>query len=326
MDTIDLEFWMTNLPKQLRQTPLIHLAIPGSHDSMTSSITKSSKLAPDAEIILRRLNWMGPILRSFICRWCKTQDLDADRQLKHGIRYFDLRVATKPGCVYPYFVHGLYGDEVTSALSDIHNFVDAHPKEVIILDFQHFYAFTQESHRNLITLIDTIFKDQLVPSFRNMEDLTLDFMTVNNKFQVMVIYRSHYANDHPFLWKSFTFPTPWPETTRLSELLQKLNIGLERRIPTVAYVSQFLLTPTSWFVFKNIFSTLKQKCVIPFHQTKCEWIRSQNIGKHGVNVIISDFIDLENDEFVLEIIKLNFKFMGPDFSRLPVTGLTKVSE
>ncbi|KAK4874099.1 hypothetical protein RN001_013459 [Aquatica leii] len=316
MDIVNLEYWMTNLPQQLRQMPFVHLAIPGSHDSMTAAITRSSTLSPDAEAILKRLNWLGPILRSFMYKWCRTQTLSGVEQLKQGIRYFDFRVASKENTVNHYFVHGLYSNEVTSTLSDFRDFIDTHPEEVIIMDFQHFYAFKNEDHRNLINTINTIFKYKLLPKTKDMKHLTLEFMTRTNKYQVIVIYRNGHAHEDPFLWMNNSFPTPWPATTSSTELIQKLDYGLAHRIPSIGYVSQFLLTPTNWFVFKHIYSSLKKQCVIPLQKTKCEWISRQMIGGHGVNIIIGDFIELNNSQFSSEVIRLNLKSLSIQSSTL----------
>lgn len=38
------------------------------------------------------------------------------------------------------------------------------------------------------------------------------------------------------------------------------------------------------------------------------WIREQKCGQGGVNVIISDFIDLDNCKFCKEVVDLNYNF------------------
>lgn len=66
-------------------------------------------------------------------RWAKTQDYDITDQLKSGIRYIDLRVATKEGTNELYFVHALYACEISNELQKIRIFIDSHPKEVSLL-------------------------------------------------------------------------------------------------------------------------------------------------------------------------------------------------
>lgn len=314
---INLEYWMTNLPPQLKTWPLIRLAIPGSHDSMTASITKSSKLAPDAECLLQNLRFLGPLLRCVMSRWSRTQNLDVNAQLLHGIRYYDLRVATKKNKTYPYFVHGLYADDVVATLGNVREFVDSHPQEVIVLDFQHFYAFTDDDHRNLIDLLNTVFKYKLLPYTHDMNHVTLDFMTQSNKYQVIVVYRARYSRcDEPYLWPSLCFPTPWPQTISQADLFHKLNKGISTRVMSFAYVSQCVLTPTNGFVLKHLFSTLEKKCALPIHNARIKWIQEQTIGIGGVNIIIGDFINLQDFQFPLEIVKLNLKSLPTNTSIL----------
>jgi hypothetical protein len=80
----NLEFWMTMLPENIRKMPIIYLALPGSHDSMSYGIDDSSGIAPDAEPVIRSVfNYMPCVIR----RWARTQKLDATGQLRNGIRF-----------------------------------------------------------------------------------------------------------------------------------------------------------------------------------------------------------------------------------------------
>lgn len=67
-----------------------------------------------------------------MCRWSKTQEFSVKLQLQNGIRYFDLRLASKIGSDELFFVHGLYSCEVKDVLKEINEFLNEHPKEVQI--------------------------------------------------------------------------------------------------------------------------------------------------------------------------------------------------
>lgn len=105
----------------------------GSHDSFTASISTDSAIAPDANEILKYLEFLGPIIKYFMVNWSRTQAYNATEQLMSGIRYFDLRVATKKGTTDLYFVHGLYSDNVQIVLSDMVKFLESHSREVSLL-------------------------------------------------------------------------------------------------------------------------------------------------------------------------------------------------
>ena len=81
----DLENWMSKLPVSVRdEVALINLAIPGSHDSGSYGISRKSRLAPDAEKIIKKL---FPFVPCVIRRWSKTQKYSIEEQLKNGIRF-----------------------------------------------------------------------------------------------------------------------------------------------------------------------------------------------------------------------------------------------
>lgn len=308
----NLENWMAGLPADLRKIPFIYLAIPGSHDSMTFDISSSSKIAPDAEPVIQCLKFLGPLLRVVVSRWGRTQDYDVTKQLKSGVRYFDLRIATKKDTDKLFFVHGLYAGEVQEKLNEVLAFLNEHPQEIVILDCQHFYEFHDRDHQHLMNMINATFGYKLLPYTYDMTKLSLDYLTVLNKYQIIAVYRSDAARDNqPKLWPSDSFPTPWPNTDNIDVLLSKLDTTLGYRNELKGFVSQCILTPSSEFVMKNLFGSLKKKCAEPLTKKQYEWITKQKPGPKGVNIIINDFVDLKEEQFAREVILLNMKLVSP---------------
>lgn len=132
------------------------------------------------------------------------------------------------------------------------------------------------------------------------------------------MYRSDAARcGQPLLWPSASFPSPWPNTVVIPNLIGKLNEYLRCRCYNVGFVSQCVLTPTTWFVCKNIYSSLKRRCVVPLENSKYQWIKQQKCGQNGVNIIISDFVELDNWRFCKEIIHLNYTFLKDSAISLP---------
>lgn len=76
------------------------------------------------------MKFLGPILRSIVARWSKTQEDTIGNQLKKGIRYFDFRLARKNESFYN--VHGLYGAKLEENLKEINDFISNNPGEVIL--------------------------------------------------------------------------------------------------------------------------------------------------------------------------------------------------
>lgn len=116
----------------------IYLSFLGSHDSFTSKITPNSDIAPDAEDIVKALSHLGPVVKYILANWSITQANWVEEQLKNGIRYFDIRIATKSKSTDYYIVHTLYSQTVFPLYEKINEFLNSHPQEVS-LNFKFLY-------------------------------------------------------------------------------------------------------------------------------------------------------------------------------------------
>ena len=88
---------------------LRNIVIPGSHDA--GSVTMPSA--------------------------AETQNSYIRTQLLYGVRYFDIRVQKKP-CGLVIFHGPVSGQPFADVLESVKTFLEAHPSETVILDFQHF--------------------------------------------------------------------------------------------------------------------------------------------------------------------------------------------
>ncbi|XP_066248748.1 PI-PLC X domain-containing protein 3-like [Euwallacea similis] len=312
----DLKNWMSQLPEDLKKIPLNYLAIPGTHDSFTADITNSSKVSPDGEDILRALESLT-IVREVMANWSKTQTFNVVEQLEAGIRFFDLRFCLNSDDEHLYFCHGLYSTEVRSVLTNISSYLDSHPNEVVILDCQHFYNFTDTTHSEVIQMLKDSLGNKLIPHQSSMSSLTLKNLALV-KQQVLVVYRDDSQSGESLLWPSDSFPTPWYNTMNSTYLISKLTEGLNTRSSSSGYIGQLLLTPQISDILEGLLTTLKQKCAVDFQAARIEWIVSQAPGPNGVNVIIGDFIDLDDNKFSKTVINLNSKL---DLAQLNSVGL-----
>lgn len=93
---------------------------------------------------------LGNVGKAISARWSRTQDASLLEQLSTGIRYFDLRVIHRCEDSLFYFVHGQYAKEVSEELFHIKSFLQDHPKEVVLLDFNHFYCFFRSESSSLL--------------------------------------------------------------------------------------------------------------------------------------------------------------------------------
>ncbi|GLG95159.1 PI-PLC X domain-containing protein 3 [Gryllus bimaculatus] len=306
---IDFENWMAQLPNSLREVPVINLAIPGSHDSGSCTISRSSAVSPDTSPVVKQLcKIFGAVVKRLVYNWVVTQHSSITEQLSGGIRYLDLRIATKQHSKNLYFVHGLYGDEISNILKDVREYLDTHVKEIVILDFQHFYSFRENDHSNMLGIIHNTFGRKLCPCFDNLYHVTLNWMFAHG-YQVIVVYRSRAAAYMQTCWPSSAWPTPWPNTTDVDEMFKFLTQKLASRPPNAGYVTQCVLTPDGPLILLHPFSTLEQRCASICNTASIPWLEKQIPGPEGINVVIFDFFDMAKIPFCQTIIQLNHKLL-----------------
>ncbi|KAK6628438.1 hypothetical protein RUM43_002252 [Polyplax serrata] len=299
---IDLENWMGDLPEHLTCVPIIYIAIPGSHNSFSYSISPNSEVSPDSPPFVQSLGkWCKPISNRIIFNWSQGQQEDVARQLALGIRYFDVRLVVHKNEIR--ISHGLYGGKILHFLEIINEFLSSHPKEIVILDFQHFYQFDQEHHERMISALLHIFGGKICRRQRRMRDNTISKLRECGN-QVIIVYRHLVTRSNDIFWPSGTWATPWPNKVKVNELIDCLNKGLTTRKDGMGYVSQGILTPTPKYVAMHVFGSLR-KLAFQTNKKVVSWLESKNNGAHGVNVVICDFV--EKNSFCEKVVRLNYK-------------------
>lgn len=148
----------------------------GSHDSFSYWVDVKSPVGPDQATVIIRLAKI-PLVKKIMKKWSVTQNLTFKEQLEGGIRYFDLRVSSKPSEAGQeiYFIHGLFGITVFDGLMEMNTFLTQHPTEVIFLDFNHFYAMSNSHHEYLISKIQEVFGSKLCTK-ECVENVTLNYL------------------------------------------------------------------------------------------------------------------------------------------------------
>lgn len=320
---------MSELPDSLRDKPLQFLAIPGSHDSFTYSLSPKSNVGPDERQWLKELaKRLGIVTKPIIFHWSVCQDLSCRQQLQVGVRYFDFRLGKdvalqrtkrtrwKGKTAKKYIqeatstiriLHGLFGMRFEETLNEIKAFLDDNPGEVVVLDFQHIYGCNDEDVRYILATIANTFKHRMCPAQANV---SLAFMQ-RNQYQVIAVV-SHFMSwvgdeTSNFFWPRRLCPNPWANTTSVSKLKKFLSSGLASRNKNLLFVSQAVLTPDSSTVILHLFSTLKN-CLAK----KCnaflgnDWIPnlSTRLAEESVNIVMFDFV---TEAICKAIIEVNFR-------------------
>lgn len=163
--------WMTDIHDVIKDRHLAELKIPGTHNSATSHISTSSKIGADAyeelgdyrSKLLSAIMYI-PWVDQQVVKLAKTHSKCISEQLYDGIRFFDLRVSLEDDNEF-YATHSLLGARYQDIFLEIRNFIEHHPKELIILNFHYLYKKAENSQDRWFTVSECDQFMQLVTSY-----------------------------------------------------------------------------------------------------------------------------------------------------------------
>ncbi|XP_057696453.1 PI-PLC X domain-containing protein 1 [Corythoichthys intestinalis] len=282
--------WMSNLPEELQDVPLTHLAIPGSHDTMSYCLDISSPLVRSESDLFRVLDGLCCCFtRPKVFKWATTQDRCIEDQLSMGIRYFDLRVAHKPCDPSSdlYFTHILYTHAtVLDTMWSVASWLESHPKEVVILACRHFEGLTDRLHHFFISAIKKIFGSKLC--LRQEASWSLRRLWALGR-QVLLSYDADVASRHAELLPSIPYWWANQRTARAAISFLEWNQQLGR--PKGFFVAGLNLTAYRSYIITNPKESLR---TITWAQwpTLREWVKEQTPGPEpgSLNIIAGDFV------------------------------------
>lgn len=219
-DLIPNEKWMEAMSNLICDKRLIDMVLPGTHDSGTSEINISSSYSPEyytESVFESKKNYINEARsykaiidgeeKEFFSIWAKTQPLTIEEQLYAGIRYFDLRICMMDDGKL-YFCHGMRGALVSKTIKDIKNFIKNRRKEIIVLDFNHFYPRDSFNHEELLDELWGAFKEDIVYPPSECEYYKIKDIWDTNR-QIIVFYDpgdcSAYKNKFPWIWPASSF-------------------------------------------------------------------------------------------------------------------------
>ncbi|XP_043985647.1 PI-PLC X domain-containing protein 1 isoform X1 [Gambusia affinis] len=292
----------------------------GSHNAVTYCLDMNdrSPVDPMQPDMLQKLDkYMKPLIRPFVYKWAKTQEFTIKHQLDCGVRYCDLRIAHRPNdhSTDLYFYHGVYTTltvEVTSrgaqtlvvltVLTEIKEWLDSHPKEVVILSFSHFLGLNQELHVRLLANIRDTFASKLCPK---TEALTLRNLWALG-YQVIASYEHSISSSHGDLWPHI--PYWWANKCRAEALIEEFEARKQHGRPGGFFVTGINLTEDLKYICTHPTESLKD-LVMSTYPALLGWVREQTPGPRpgSLNIIAGDFIT--ESHFAPTVITLNEKLL-----------------
>ena len=243
--------------------------------------------------------------KRIVIRWALTQKSTITKQLNAGIRYFDMRTGYLAEENDFFFIHGCYGHTISSGLQEMKAFLDNNPKEVLIVDFNQFYSFTEEIHKAFTSLVLQYFTDLLYPC----DGSTLEEVSLQNFWDSKKQVFGRYNNDtvcakHNLFWPSKYIDSPWFDTDSISKLLPDLNGRFDTLEDGVFNVFQAILTPQTSTILLHITSSLEKELAEPGNIKIKTWLGDVFERKQkGMNILICDF--QRSSGMIPSILKLN---------------------
>ncbi len=265
-------------------THVVDLVIPGSHDAATDDMM-----------------WMA-----------RTQDKTIYDQLLCGTRYLDFRVRLKDDKLV--ICHNIInGKELSGVLDEIVTFLDEHPSEGLIVDFQHFYDGALERVFPLVEekLGDKIVSRSDISPINFIESLTLDDI----RGKCLIIWGSSTLPDGN---ENKVFVRDMDMNARENSVLHSYYETSKNNKPTNVYVGSILDEYISLFKKdgKGLFvlqGQLTDPIVIIGPRVQ-EATHTDNMSKYVlglkdsenleyINIIMRDFVGARKN---MEIVSLNF--------------------
>ncbi|XP_061533746.1 PI-PLC X domain-containing protein 1 isoform X1 [Phycodurus eques] len=297
--------WMSHLPEELLDVSLWNLAIPGSHDSMSFCLDLSSPVVKSESWLLKVVDRLAPCwTRPCVFRWATTQQAVLSHQCDLGIRFLDLRIARKSTeCIKLFFAHGIYTwiTVKQEALKELATWLDAHPKEIVIVCCSHFSSLTLSDHIQLVDYIVSLFGPKLCSS----QDCPTLRSCWSKHQQIIVSYgNQEMVQHHPELWTEI--PYWYADSTDPKKVIAYLEAQKRKGRPTGFYICGLNLTENIQFVFRHPFQNMR-KITKTALAVLLGWVGEQRPGPEvgNINIICCDFVGVS--DFCDCVIGLNYK-------------------
>ncbi|KAG1942500.1 PI-PLC X domain-containing protein 1 isoform X2 [Pimephales promelas] len=261
LSELPMDNWMANLPSALWDTPLCYMAIPGSHNAITYCLDKNDRSPVDLtqpDMLQKLDKYMKPIIRPFVYKWAIAQKV----------------------------------------LKEIREWLDVHPKEVVILSFSHFLDLNQERHTQLVSTIKSVFDSKLCPI---MDRVTLRTLW-SQGHQVIVSYEDNIAYSHRELW--FHIPYWWANKCKAEALIEEFERRKQNGRPGGFFVTGINLTEDLKYICSHPTESLKD-VVMSTYPELLSWVKQQKPGSNpgSLNIIAGDFVT--ESQFIATVIALN---------------------
>ncbi|MCP3967115.1 MAG: hypothetical protein GY750_11370 [Lentisphaerae bacterium] len=226
----DESHWMGEIADTLQKIPISEVLLPGSHDSGTFDYDKHCEVSntdhiPSWVVELLKTADVAP-LYEYLADVCRQQDMNFYDQLKHGIRYFDMRICKGRDGKSIKFTHTMEGKiTLEEGIDQFKKFFEesGNEKEVILLDFQ---EMINVDLGRIFNIINSRLGKWLVPKEMGIKARVGDIWAQNKN--IILIFQQNY--DNPNVWyRHNCFHNSANRTTDVNEAFGNMDNRIKNR-------------------------------------------------------------------------------------------------
>lgn len=279
--------WMSRNAPLLGGRKLANVVLPGSHDAASYSLRPDSSVCPARIAQLSALGELAALGAFFMAPRARAQEESIGSQLAAGVRYLDLRVcALREGEEPPQFFlhHTFLGAPLDEVLAELDAFTRAHPREIVILDFQHLSGFTAADRRWLARHLEAQLGDRMLA-----RSVALGAVTVGELWtrRTSLIVLLEDAPRSPHIYdRRDNLESRWMNAGSVSGLLSAMATRAKEQTSGL-HVLQWQITPGLREFLAHPFSTLKDFAAGPNHLIHDGTLRGL-LPPASMNVVMTD--------------------------------------
>lgn len=283
MGMISTSNWMGQIYQQ-KDAFLQDIVIPGTHDSATYGITPSSDISASSG------QWFYEFARPLVASFSLTQACDTETQLVGGNRYLDLRVEWHKEALW--IVHGMMSVPLDEVLEDIRDFAEAHPQEIVILDFQK--VPNADRFPEMHDLLQSYLSDLMISDIVGLENSIQSIWDANEGNLITLVKSSSLADySEQYRLRSSYLESDWANSPVTGVVYEYVTDAITNRVASKLTVAQAVVTPNQNTIINGLLGgtaslfELSETLIAEIEAWVYGWVDSGI----EVNIVMSDFYD-----------------------------------
>lgn len=311
--------WMKADFEFLKDKTLSQITLPGAHNAGAYNL--SLEVSPDIPQIVVNISRIkrslaeklgsnifgrvGDLGASFLentalkisKKWAETQSMDIYGQLNSGIRYLDLRIFWDKKVNDFRFHHSLLGEKFKIGLSQIKEFSQKYPEEILMVNARLDHADTA-MHEQFKKLILDELSDKLLEKNNGLTK-TYESIIKSNK-NIICFVSGQMAESEKLLWNSNIITNKWANVDQCKKLFIIQNKFIKNYNPmdNKLFKLQWVLSPQDKTIINSLNPLSKIKNLKDL-SAQCNidlklFLEYLAIKKFPINIIIVDFFEAVN--------------------------------